>query len=440
MTATLLFSSMTVNAAEVSMTSKQNADYMMSTNKDGAPNWFNGTYYSDRYSDLKAAFNTNEKALYNHSLQYGFNEARLVTPVLDVAKYRAFYPDLNKAFGDNWNLYVRHYFEYGINEGRENFTDFDAKTYLSMYADLQNAFGYDLGLATRHYIEYGISEGREYNYPEPEIVYEEPDNDNDDDNNSSDSGPSDSGSSDDDNTEEKFTGDKRVEHEDGGYIIATYVNGILAFDKFYDEDGTLVNETTYTYDTNDNMVSSQTKDASGNLIVEGTYYESGASKTNTLYEADGKKSFYEELDEQSNITLYIDYQEDGITEEYKAIYTYDENGNLKSEKTTWADGSTTEMTYENGVRAYQIDIHADGMKFELEYYEDGYTQKKSTEINTDGTKFVVENHENGNSKSYTWYDTSGNMTRQQLYDEDGNLTYDSDDSSSASPSNATPSE
>ena len=80
-------------------------------NKDGAPNWFNGAYYSDSYGDLKAALGSNEKALYNHSLQYGFHESRLVTPVLDVTKYRAFYPDLDKAFGNNWNLYVRHYFE-----------------------------------------------------------------------------------------------------------------------------------------------------------------------------------------------------------------------------------------------------------------------------------------------------------------------------------------
>ena len=166
--ATLLFGSMTVNAASPSVTAEQNADYMMSVNHDGAPNWFNGEYYSDSYADLKTAFGTNENALYNHSLQCGFNESRLVTPVLDVVKYRANNPDLQNAFGDNWELYVRHYFEYGITEGRNNFTDFDAETYLSMYTDLQNAFGTDLGLATIHYIEFGLSEGREYKWPEPE--------------------------------------------------------------------------------------------------------------------------------------------------------------------------------------------------------------------------------------------------------------------------------
>ncbi len=364
MTATLLFSSMTVNAAEVSMTSKQNADYMMSTNKDGAPNWFNGAYYSDRYEDLKIAFNTNEKALYNHSLQYGFNESRLVTPVLDVAKYRDFYPDLNKAFGDNWNLYVRHYFEYGINEGRENFTDFDAKTYLSMYDDLQNAFGTDLGLATRHYIEYGISEGRDYNWVKVEVVWEEPDNDN---------------------TETGFTGDKRVELEGGSYIIETYVDDVLTSIKIYDENGNLLEQITYTYDSNGNITSEK------------------------ITRADG----------------------------YSNEITY-ENGNKALEKTTYVDGSTSETTYENGVRTYQVDIYANGTKYEAEYYEDGQTIKKSTTTYNDGTKMVGEFYENGNWKSRTDYDKDGNITYQAFYDGDGNIT--ETDYTTATPSNATPTE
>lgn len=371
-----------------------------------------GNYYADMYPDLKLAYGYNLGQLQNHFSAYGLAEGRLCNPVLDVQSYRESYPDLQLAFGNNIDLYVQHYFQYGILEGRDNGTDFNPEIYISLYPDLQAAFGKDNYVAaTMHYLEYGYEEGRMYNWTEPEIVYEEPDNDNDDDN----------------NTEEKFTGDKRVEHEGGSYIIATYVNGILVFDKFYDEDGTLVNETTYTYDTNDNMVSSQTKDASGNLLSEQTYYESGASKTIIQYEADGKKSFYEEYDEQGRVTLYVDYQEDGITEEYKEINTYDENGNLKSDKITWADGSTAEMTYENGVRTYQVDIYADGMKCETEYYEDGQTLKKETTTNTDGTKIISEYYETGMSKTCTWYDASGNIIRQQLYDEDENLIYDSDD-------------
>ena len=205
MAATWLFSSMTVNAAPT-ITGKQNADYMMATNADGVPNWFNGNYYGDKYADLKIAFNDNEKLLYNHSLNYGFKEARLVTQVLDVAKYRAFYPDLDKAFGDNWELYIKHYFEYGIAEGRKNFTDFDAQTYLSMHLDLQNEFGDDLGLAARHYIEFGITEGRAYNWSEPEIVYvtddgkSENSNSSSTDNGSEDNDSTDNGSEDNDST------------------------------------------------------------------------------------------------------------------------------------------------------------------------------------------------------------------------------------------------
>ena len=135
MTIIPLFSSMTVNASTVSVTAKQNADYMMSTDKDGTPNWFNGVCYSNSYEDLKIAYGNNEKALYHHCLEYGFQEGRLVSPILDVAKYKKAYPDLEKAFGNNWELYVRHYFEYGIAEGRENFTGFDAQTYLNIYPD-----------------------------------------------------------------------------------------------------------------------------------------------------------------------------------------------------------------------------------------------------------------------------------------------------------------
>lgn len=193
----LLFSSMTVSAAPA-ITAKQNADYMMSVNADGVPNWFNGKYYSDKYVDLKTTFGNHEKLLYNHSLEYGFKEARLVTPVLDVVKYRASYPDLEKAFSDNWELYIKHYFEYGIAEGRNNFTDFDAGTYLNMYSDLQNEFGDDLGLAARHYIEFGIEAGRAYNLPEPEMVYEESDesDSNSTDNDLEDTTGGDNGSSD----------------------------------------------------------------------------------------------------------------------------------------------------------------------------------------------------------------------------------------------------
>lgn len=417
-TAALLSSSMTVNAAEVSITAKENADYMMSINRDGVPNWFNGTYYGDSYADLKNAFNTNEKALYEHSLEYGFDETRLVTPVLDVVKYRDYYPDLDKAFGDNWTSYVKHYFEYGIAEGRNNFTDFEAKTYLNMYEDLQEAFGTDLGLATRHYIEFGIAEGRAYKLPEPKIVLEETDNDNEDDNNLSDSGSSDS-----DNTEENFTGDKRVELTDNMYAIETYVNNVLTTVTIYNSDGTEESKTTYTYDENTILKSSKSSYEDGSM-EEITYYETGYYKANTFYRADGTKSSYMEYNEQGDTTIVIDYQADGTTEETNTKIVYDENGNMTSEQTTWADGSSCEITYENGVRTYQVDIHTDGTKVEAEYYEDGSAIKKQTEFCTDGTKYIVEIWENGNLKTCTWYDASGNITRKQEYSEEGELTSD----------------
>ncbi|MBQ7774984.1 MAG: hypothetical protein IJ379_03600 [Lachnospiraceae bacterium] len=420
---TILFSSMTVNATTLSITAKQNADYMMSTNKDEAPNWFNGTYYSEKYTDLKVTFNDNEKALYNHSLSNGFNEERLVTPVLDVVKYRAFYPDLDNAFGNNWKLYVRHYFEYGIAEGRYNFTDFNARTYLSMYPDLQNAFGDDLGLATRHYIEHGIAEGRAYHWPEPEVIYESEDEESENSNSSSTGNSStNNDSTNNSSIDENFTGDKRIEHPDGSYRIVTYVNGVLAVITWYDSNSEESSRTEFTYDASGNMTASKTTMPDGSIREE--TYENNYRKTYTKYRLDGTKLIYNEFDENGNTTLSIEYQEDGITENVKSSFTYDENNNLILSKSTWADGSTNESTYENDVYTHQVNIHADGTKVESEFYSNGQTIKKETKFCTDGTKIISEFYENSNWKSYTEYDASDNMTRQQLYDEAGNLTSD----------------
>lgn len=142
-------------------TAKEAADYLMETNSlTGTPNWFHADFYAKGYADLQAAFADNSTQLYQHALNYGFEEARLVLPVLDVAKYKDAYPDLAAAFGDDYSAYIRHYFEYGITEGRQNFTDFDPALYLNLHADLKEAFGTDLVAAAKHYLIFGYAEGR----------------------------------------------------------------------------------------------------------------------------------------------------------------------------------------------------------------------------------------------------------------------------------------
>ncbi len=121
---------------------------------------FDAKSYAETYSDLKAAFGTNEKALFKHYVTYGLKENRTMNELIDVKKYREAYADLNTAFGDNWDAYVNHYLIFGAKEGRNSFGTFDAVAYADRYADLKAAFGYDILALWKHYVKYGKSEGR----------------------------------------------------------------------------------------------------------------------------------------------------------------------------------------------------------------------------------------------------------------------------------------
>lgn len=121
---------------------------------------FDPQYYSDTYSDLKAAFGEDAEALYKHYVTYGQSEKRSVAPFIDLAKYRAKYPDLEAAFGDDWDAYLNHYLANGIYEGRNAFGTFDARAYADRYPDLKAAFGYDVLALYNHYRLFGRSEGR----------------------------------------------------------------------------------------------------------------------------------------------------------------------------------------------------------------------------------------------------------------------------------------
>ena len=80
--------------------------------------------------------------------------------VFQPAYYCSKYPDLKKAFGTNAKLLFEHFTQYGMKEGRQAIESFDVDTYRSRYADLQRAFGDDLPSYYRHYIQYGYQEGR----------------------------------------------------------------------------------------------------------------------------------------------------------------------------------------------------------------------------------------------------------------------------------------
>lgn len=359
MAVALLLNPVMVDAAQPSESATRNADYMTAKSANGTPNWFNGAYYSELYEDLKTVFGTNEKKLYTHSRIYGFAESRLVIPVLDVVKYREAYPDLEKAFGDNWNAYIRHYFEYGIEEGRENFTNFDVADYLNRYPDLLEAFGTDLVAATRHYIEFGYTEGRNGCRAISEIAIQQ----------------------------RNYTGDMRVDYEDGCYEIVTYVDGVITVSKYYMSDGSLHSISEY--------------DANGYIVKDSIYNDADVLDVICIYENDvnGKpiKHSY--------------YNGDGSLQE-KRISEYDTNGYLVKESIyNGADVLEVISIFKNDANGNIIEkreYFSDGAYSVWEMDVTGEFVKKISIYFSDGTYIVRE------------YDIYGECIQENYYDANGN--------------------
>lgn len=82
---------------------------------------FDPVYYSNKYADLKKAFGTNAKALFNHFLNYGMNEHRQAIANFNVEVYKAKNKDLQRAFGGTWKKYYQHYCRFGYKEKRVSY-------------------------------------------------------------------------------------------------------------------------------------------------------------------------------------------------------------------------------------------------------------------------------------------------------------------------------
>lgn len=119
-------------------------------------------YYTDRYDDLRKAFNYDPSALKKHWIENGIKECRASSPVFDVSYYLKSYPDLQAAFGKtNCSKAVYHWNDNGIREGRQGHPEFSAKCYLNRYSDLQTALGANnYSAAIDHYFKYGRNEKR----------------------------------------------------------------------------------------------------------------------------------------------------------------------------------------------------------------------------------------------------------------------------------------
>lgn len=79
---------------------------------------FDPEYYANRYADLKAAFGSDSKALWDHFCSFGMMEFRQASDEFDPVYYKAMYPDLVAAYGNDNPMYYFHYVAAGKAEGR----------------------------------------------------------------------------------------------------------------------------------------------------------------------------------------------------------------------------------------------------------------------------------------------------------------------------------
>lgn len=80
---------------------------------------FDPIYYSNKYSDLKAAFGINATKLFEHFIEYGRVEGRQAISTFNPVVYKNRYPDLQDLFEDNMISYYNHYIIYGFQENRK---------------------------------------------------------------------------------------------------------------------------------------------------------------------------------------------------------------------------------------------------------------------------------------------------------------------------------
>ena len=136
-------------------------------------------FYTETYSDIKAAFGLDDYAVLQHFVTCGITEGRQGSASFDVTSYRKEYADLRRAYGDDTMSYYRHYISWGYNEGRHgtgctelqeamtvyNGVDYskvyDYKYYTEHHSDIKTIFGLDDEAVLEHFVQCGMSEGRQ---------------------------------------------------------------------------------------------------------------------------------------------------------------------------------------------------------------------------------------------------------------------------------------
>lgn len=113
---------------------------------------FEALEYIASYSDLSAAFESNEAVATRHFVRFGHDEGRVVT--FDSLGYIASYGDLIAAFSANADAGARHFIAIGRSEGRH--VSFDPIAYALANPDVHAAHGFDTEALARHYVQWGF--------------------------------------------------------------------------------------------------------------------------------------------------------------------------------------------------------------------------------------------------------------------------------------------
>ena len=423
----------------------------------GLKDIFDAEYYAEQYPDLKKAFGSDENALYQHFINYGIKEGRVMNPVIDVVKYREQYKDLQAAFGDDWDAYINHYFTYGVNEHRENGTDFDLLAYLNAYGDLQTAYGNDYLALAKHYEKAGIHENR-VKASKAFTQMEEAKQNSAKNENGKGSGEAAGGNEQGDAKQEYDVRETDIHF--GVWTLRHYDgNGREMYSFYYDENGEVLSGSAYVYDEAGRVIQwgECNSDGSFKYAREKYEYDNAGNEIRVwrLSDLDGNEGYaydkYEYTYDSNGkmLTSKMYYSDGSAGDEIR--YNYDSNGNLLTETLYNADGSSrlsAEYIYNNNVLAEKWEYYTSSgieCKSHEVYNERGdWTESYHYRDNELDNFSISEYAENGDRTTTTtryWgghstvstyklthtsegetrenFDPNGNLTERKLISNDG---------------------
>jgi FG-GAP repeat len=119
-------------------------------------------YYRDNNPDLTAAGLTTFRQLYEHLQTFGIAEGRRFSPWVDLNFYLAANPDVNQAYKGDRQQAFNHLQQFGLTEGRQFSPWVDLGFYLAANPDVSQVFRGDRKQALTHLQNFGLTEGRRF--------------------------------------------------------------------------------------------------------------------------------------------------------------------------------------------------------------------------------------------------------------------------------------